>query len=916
MDHPIDTESRRTFLKKTAAAAASLTGVTVATRLWAETGHDHATVLRIVTLPEDTIVKLPPVQWAIQQLQETLTSRGILVELRQGLDSISEECVLVASTQSPAAQQWLADAEITAPTTPESLVLARGKSVRQSVLLAGGTDARGLVYALLELADRARWSADPLAELRQVKRIVQQPANQIRSIARIFASEVEDKTWYYDRSFWQSYLTELALQRFNRFHLSLGLGYDQPIDLSDTYFYFAYPFLVSVPGYDVRATPLSDAERDRNLEMLKFISDEAALRGLHFQLGIWTHAYQWVNSPRANYVIDGLSHETHAAYCRDALTALLKTCPAIGGVTLRIHGESGVPEGSYDFWRTVFDGVTRCGRRVEIDMHAKGIDQKMIESALATGMPVNVSPKFWAEHMGLGYMQGAIRPLEMPPQDEQDNGFFSLSTGSRRFLRYGYGDLLAENRRYGVLHRVWPGTQRLLLWGSPEMAADYGRASNFCGSLGVEWFEPLSFKGRKGSGLPGGRNGYSDLSLRPDGPDFEKYLYSYRLWGRHIYDPDCDPEEWRRWLRKEFHRGAAAVETALSQASQILPLITTAHCPSAANNDYWPEVYTNMSIVDASHPGPYQDTVTPKCFGTVSPLDPEFFSRIDDFAAQLLSGEVSAKHSPIYVAETLEARAQNADRALAEARRKVDDRRGANFRRLAADVMIQNGIGRFFAWKIRAGVLFAVYESTKYRPALEEALKAYHQARSAWAAFAEGARDVYQNDLTFGPENFQRGHWLDRLLAIDKDIRKMEELLKSSADVSSTDHHVAKKAIAAVLHPPREPQRKATPDFHSPPKQFRRGEPVWIEAAPGKSSPELVSVRLHFRHVNQGETWRVVEMEASGVNYRVQIGADYANSPYPLQYYFELRDVKRGAWLWPGLPAAGRAQPYFVIRQA
>jgi hypothetical protein len=230
--------------------------------------------------------------------------------------------------------------------------------------------------------------------------------------------------------------------------------------------------------------------------------------------------------------------------------------------------------------------------------------------------------------------------------------------------------------------------------------------------------------------------------------------------------------------------------------------------------------------------------------------------------------------------------------------------------------MIQNGIGRFFAWKIRAGVLFTIYESTKYRAALEEALKAYRQARSAWAALAEGAMDVYQNDLTFGPENFQRGHWLDRLPAIDEDIRKMEELLKGSADVSSAGHQIAKKAIAAVLHPPREPKRKATPDFHSPPKQFRRGEPVGIEAAPGKPSPELVSVRLHFRHVNQGETWRVVEMEASGENYRAQIGADYTNSPYPLQYYFELRDVKRGAWLWPGLPAAGRGQPYFVIRQA
>ena len=44
---------------------------------------------------------------------------------------------------------------------------------------------------------------------------------------------------------------------------------------------------------------------------------------------------------------------------------------------------------------------------------------------------------------------------------------------------------------------------------------------------------------------------------------------------------------------------AAAVETAVANASRILPIITTAHAPSAGNNTYWPEVYTNHSMIDA-----------------------------------------------------------------------------------------------------------------------------------------------------------------------------------------------------------------------------------------------------------------------------------------------------------------------------
>src|SRR5213075_2127016 len=100
---------------------------------------------------------------------------------------------------------------------------------------------------------------------------------------------------------------------------------------------------------------------------------------------------------------------------------------------------------------------------------------------------------------------------------------------------------------------------------------------------------------------------------------WEKHLYTYRLWGRLTYNPAAEPETWRRLLRKQFGDGAESAEAALAGASRILPLVTTAHCPSAANNNYWPEVYTNMPIVDANRPHPYGDSPTPRRFGTVSP---------------------------------------------------------------------------------------------------------------------------------------------------------------------------------------------------------------------------------------------------------------------------------------------------------
>ncbi len=868
----------------------------------------------------------PPVQWAAEELREALAARGVSSQIYASLDAApaSLACILVAGRASNAARQLLGAAEVSLPDVPEALALARGKIGKRFVLLAAGADPRGLVYALLELADRVKFAADPMTALKSVKPVSEQPANAVRSVSRGFVSDVEDKPWFNDRNFWQSYLTLLATQRFNRFNLAFGLGYDFTTDISDCYFHFAYPFLLSVPGYDVRAVPLPDAEREHNLETLRFISDEAAKRGLQFQLGLWTHAFQWTNSPKANYTIAGLTPETQAPYCRDALRALLTACPSISGITLRTHGESGVAEGNTVIWKTIFDGIVACGRPVEIDLHAKGIDQAIINTALATGMPVQVSPKFWAEHMGLPYMQGAIRPQELPPADARDTGFFARSTGSRRFTRYGYADLLREDRRYGVVHRIWPGTQRMLLWGDPETARAFGRVSSFCGSNGVEIFEPLFFKGRKGSGLPGGRDAYANASLKPAGGDYKKYDYTYRVWGRNLYNPDGDPDAWQRLLNQQFGKGAESAGYALASASRILPLVTTAHCPSAANNIYWPEMYTNMPTVDANRPHPYSDTPEPRRFGTVSPLDPEFFLTIDEFAYELLNGKGSGKYSPIWVGWQLEEASRQATARLREAKSKARDAQSAEFRRLELDVTIQAGLGRFFAAKFQAGVLYAIYERTRHRPALAEAVQAQHAARQTWAELSAQAKAPYLPDITYGYDYFMHGHWRDRLAAMDDDIGDMEKLLQNAPETAvrgqqtpETDPKTIKRAMQVVLEK-SEPDKISLPAvLHEPAPIFRRGQslPIAARVSSGGQRTPVPGLRLRYRHVNQGEVWQAEPMAQAGNDYRAVIAAAYTDSLYPLQYYFQISGESGKTWLHPGLKPGWHGQPYFFVRQ-
>jgi hypothetical protein len=842
------------------------------------------------------------VQRALGHLQQTLGSRRVKARMatRLGEARRSDLAIIAGGPKRSSA------GAIALPDDPESLAIARARLDGRDALIASGRDARGLVYALRELSDLAELSPDPVQALRSVPPVAERPRNAIRSCMRMFCSDVEDKPWFNDRAFWTSYLSMLIGQRFNRFGLTFGLGYDFAREIRDAYLHFSYPFLLTVPGYDVRATNLDDAERARNLETLRFVSDEAAACGLHFQLGLWTHAFEWTDSPEANHRIEGLTAASLGPYCRDALALLLKECPNIAGVTLRTHGESGVAEGSYEFWAMVFDGVARAGRRVEIDLHAKGIDQKMIDAALATGQPVVVSPKFWAEHMGLPYHQAWIRPTELP-QRERGEGLFANSSGARSFLRYGYGDLLREDRRYGVLHRIWPGTQRLLLWGDPELACAYGRAASFCGSLGLELMEPLSFKGRKGSGQPGHRTGYADPSLATK-YDFEKYSYTYRLWGRATYEPDLSPEVWRRSLRHDYGTAAGEVEGTLSGASRILPLLTTAHTPSAANNHFWPEMYVNMSVVDDAHPEPFTDTPSPKRFGAVSPLDPQLFSRVDDFAETLVSGGSDPRYSPAEVAAWLDGLATSASERLAHARAASPDPGGAVFRRFAIDAGIQVELGRFFAAKLRAAVLYALFERTSDPELLSAACERYRSAREAWTRIIQMTSGVYMDDVSYGIAWYQRGHWRDRLAAIDRDIGAMEARASGTAPATDGSPRDPRALIEAVLSPA---VRAAVPFEHTVAPSFRRGQPVTIEVKSG----DVDSVRLLYRHVNQAEAWQRVDMQAAAGRHTAAIPAAYTDSPFPLQYYFEWR---RGsiAGLYPTLGPAWSSPPYLVTRPA
>jgi len=125
-------------------------------------------------------------------------------------------------------------------------------------------------------------------------------------------------------------------------------------------------------------------------------------------------------------------------------------------------------------------------------------------------------------------------------------------------------------------------------------------------------------------------------------------------------------------------------------------------------------------------------------------------------------------------------------------------------------------------------------------------------------------------DVSYGEGWFQRGHWADRLAAIDADIAAME---KGAGPPSDKITRVAPEKIAALVgHATGRVTRAVAQAAHTPPKNFHRGEAVALEISVEASA---TAAQLHYRHLNQAEPWRIEPVEIVAVHGRTAIPADY-----------------------------------------
>ncbi|KKK89977.1 hypothetical protein LCGC14_2727690, partial [marine sediment metagenome] len=117
------------------------------------------------------------------------------------------------------------------PEGPEALAIKNTTLDGIRTLLVAGSDDRGLMYALLDVADRIGWSTernDPLSEVREV---IEKPFMPERALSIYTMHRSTFESFFYDEAYWAAYLDMLAENRFNTFALLLGYenwGYFAP----------------------------------------------------------------------------------------------------------------------------------------------------------------------------------------------------------------------------------------------------------------------------------------------------------------------------------------------------------------------------------------------------------------------------------------------------------------------------------------------------------------------------------------------------------------------------------------------------------------------------------------------------------------------------------------------------------------
>ncbi|MHC4595831.1 MAG: hypothetical protein ACYS19_12945, partial [Planctomycetota bacterium] len=141
-------------------------------------GGGHTLTVSLVT---DSTVG-PAARHGIEKVHAALLEKGVSVEEVVSVKAAQGNLLVVlgifggGSGKSGTATKLHEGLDIPGPVEAESLLVRHTNWAGKKTLLVSGADDRGLMYALLDVAERIRWSNDPSNPLSEVRDVQEKPA--------------------------------------------------------------------------------------------------------------------------------------------------------------------------------------------------------------------------------------------------------------------------------------------------------------------------------------------------------------------------------------------------------------------------------------------------------------------------------------------------------------------------------------------------------------------------------------------------------------------------------------------------------------------------------------------------------------------------------------------------------------------
>lgn len=819
-----------------------------------------------------------PVLHGLSKLTGALLKKKISFEIVTSMNEAQGKTIVLTglSKGEGAAAGMLKTGRHIVPDSAEALTIWKTAMGNKAVWVISGSDDRGLMYGLLEVASHVGLSTGNAAVFSRVKEITEKADVKERAVVIYTMNRAYWESRFYDEMYWARYLDMMAGNRLNM--LEVGFGFENGGFLAP-----AYPYFFNVESYpDVHMGDITPEQQKINLDAFNRLIQMCHDRGIGFRVGFWDHIYRGgyqsnKDMPeQANSQVQGVTADNMIAYTQVALAKFIDQVPHLDGILFRAHDESGLKKGEQlNFWKGIFDMLKEKAPGIRIDLHAKEVSDTIVHEAQNRGLTVRMSTKYWMEQMGLPFHPTHTNRIT-------DNSY----------RRHGYGDMLNYEEKYNVFYRIWGGTTRVLLWGDPDYVKRFAASTHIHHGAGFGINEPLTTKmhaqphDAKPFELLHPKYRYYDY-------EFERYWHFYEVFGRIGYNPTITSEVWTEKFTQHFgNKTGPLMEKALHTASRVLPRIVASCFPLAG----FPIA---SGWAEKQHFGdlPY--------YAKTTPSDVQQFASFDEEAKLLIENGESAKMLPSGNSAWFKQISDQVNQLINQAEKEAGKNPDKEFLSTITDLKILSNLALYHSRRIPAAVSYCLFENTKDVSALNEAISYEKNAIEAWKQIVAAAGDVYADTLMMGPrQRTLTGHWKEELTDLEAGFAKLEKMrdLFQRPDSSKTaPHYKTASDYTRLFEITHQPVATAQP-----------GQPVTIQikvtAAAG-----LKWVRLLYRDVNQYKEFKTLDMQATGKKdvFRAVIPGEDITSKWDLMYLVEIMDRKKNGIIYPNLDTQ---TPYVVVK--